>query len=85
MPYYLYMLKSQSADKFYVGSSEHPQTRLTYHNTFENGFTSRYRQWEIVFMREYYGKSEAQSAERKVKSWKSSIMIRHLINNELQL
>jgi putative endonuclease len=85
MAYYLYILKSRSAEKFYVGSSEHPQTRLTYHNTFEKGFTSRYRPWEIVFMKEYPGKSEAQSAERKVKSWKSSIMLRRLINNELQL
>ena len=37
MSYFLYILKSLSADKFYVGISANPELRLSYHNSFEKG------------------------------------------------
>ena len=49
MAHFLYILKSKSANKFYVGISQNPQLRLEYHNTFKKSFTARYRPWEIVF------------------------------------
>ena len=85
MPYYLYILKSQSAGKYYTGSSKNPQLRLKNHNTIEKGFTSRYRPWEIVFTKEYASKELAQAAERKVKSWKNKKMIERLIRGEITL
>ncbi|MBU1117005.1 MAG: GIY-YIG nuclease family protein, partial [Bacteroidetes bacterium] len=45
MIYFLYILKSKSANKFYVGISQSPTLRLQYHNSFEKGFTARYRPW----------------------------------------
>ncbi|RPI69617.1 MAG: hypothetical protein EHM47_13335 [Ignavibacteriales bacterium] len=35
MGYYLYILKSDSADKYYTGSSENPERRLSFHNSLE--------------------------------------------------
>jgi putative endonuclease len=81
-PYYLYILKSGTADRYYVGISSNPHRRLEYHNSFEKGFTSRYRPWTIVFTQEFPSKAEAHAAEMKVKSWKSRKMIERLIAGE---
>ncbi len=85
MKHFLYILKSQVADKYYVGISQNPELRLQYHNSFESGFTSRYRPWEIIFKKEYQTKKEAMLAERKLKSWKSKIMIQRVISGELDI
>jgi putative endonuclease len=85
MPYYLYILQSQFNRKFYVGSSEDPHCRLLYHNSIEKGFTARYRPWKLVFVKEFPSKSLAQKAERKIKSWKSRLMIERLIKREITL
>ena len=85
MSYFLYILKSLSADKFYVGISANPELRLSYHNSFEKGFTSRYRPWKIVFTKMFPSKKEALAAEKKIKSWKSSKMIFKVISGELTL
>ena len=85
MKYYLYILKSKSADRFYTGISQNPRKRLEYHNTIEKGFTSRYRPWEIVLIKEYNSKKEALTAEKKIKSWKSRKMIEKMINGKIEL
>ena len=85
MPHFVYILKSHIANKFYVGSSENPERRLQFHNTIEEGFTSRYRPWEIVFKQEFESKTEGQTAERKIKSWKSRKMIEKVIKGKVNL
>jgi putative endonuclease len=66
-PYSLYILKSESAGRYYVGISSNPCRRLEYHNTFENGYTSRYRPWQIVYFKEYPSKAAAQTTEKTLK------------------
>jgi len=83
MNYFLYILQSISSDKFYVGISKQPSVRLSYHNSIEKGFTSRYRPWKIVFTKEFPSKEEAALAERKIKNWKSKILIQKIINREI--
>ena len=83
MSYFLYILKSQSAEKYYTGISANPELRLSYHNTFEKGFTSRYRPWEIVFTKEFESKEIAHQVELKIKSWKSKTMIEKIISGEI--
>ncbi|HWQ25880.1 MAG TPA: GIY-YIG nuclease family protein [Chlorobaculum sp.] len=83
--YFLYILHSESADRYYVGISSDPERRLNYHNTFEKGFTSRYRPWRLVWFRQYASKTDAHAAESSVKSWKSRKMIERLIAGELSI
>jgi len=85
MPYFLYILQSQINNKFYVGSSEDPKCRLSYHNSIEKGFTARYRPWKLIFTKEFPSKSLAQNTERKIKSWKSRLMIERLIKGEISI
>ncbi|NTU59327.1 MAG: GIY-YIG nuclease family protein [Chlorobiaceae bacterium] len=83
--YSLYILHSESADRYYVGISSGPERRLAYHNTFEKGFTSRCRPWCLVWFRQYASKTDAHAAESKVKNWKSRKMIARLIAGELSI
>jgi predicted GIY-YIG superfamily endonuclease len=85
MPHYVYILKSVSSDKYYIGSSRNPYRRLSYHNTIEKGFTSRYRPWELVFEKEFADKFIAQKMERKIKSWKNRQMIERIIKGEIEI
>ena len=85
MKYYLYILESATANKYYVGISNDPNRRLTFHNSIETGFTSRYRPWELVFTKAFATKIEALSAERKIKRWKNKVMTKRVITGEIQL
>ena len=85
MAYYLYILKSVYHHKYYTGISQNPELRLQYHNTLEKGFTSRYRPWEIKFKKEFADKFMATAAEKKIKSWKSSIMIEKLVSGKIRI
>lgn len=85
MKYYLYILKSQIADKYYTGISQNPHRRLEYHNTLEKGFTSRYRPWKIVYTKEFNSKEEAMVMERKIKNWKSKKMIEKILSGEIEI
>ncbi|NTW52920.1 MAG: GIY-YIG nuclease family protein [Chlorobiaceae bacterium] len=77
------MLHSESADRYYIGISSDPERRRHFHNTIEKGFTSRYRPWSLVYVKEYSSKTDAHAAESKVKNWKSRKMIERLIAGEL--
>ena len=85
MKYFLYILHSKNYDKHYVGISNNPQRRLHFHNTVEKGFTSRYRPWEIVYIKEFSDKKSAIQAEKKIKNWKSKKLIRRLVLGEITI
>jgi len=65
MEYFLYILRSVPSQKYHIGSSDDPKRRLQFHNTIEQGFTARYRPWEIVFTKEFSTKKEEFRAEKK--------------------
>jgi len=85
MSYSVYILKSLSSNKYYIGSSDNPQRRLLYHNSFEKGFASRFRPWIIVYQKQYETKEQALIVERKIKSWKSRKMIEKLITGDYNI
>lgn len=46
--FYLYVLYSPSASKFYVGHSQNPIEALAFHNSdTESRYTGKYSDWEI--------------------------------------
>ena len=85
MKYFLYILKSKKYDKYYTGISQNPQGRLEYHNTLEKGFTSRYRPWKLMFVKEYSSKEEVRLIEKKIKDWKSKKMIEKILLGNFEL
>ena len=79
---YFYILFSETLDKFYIGhTTEQLEERLRKHLSNHSGYTSKTKDWMIVYFEEYQSKSMAYRRELEVKKWKSKIRINKLINS----
>jgi putative endonuclease len=76
---YVYLLFSDSLDKFYIGHTELlPEERLQKHLTNHDGFTSKAKDWKIVYQKEYESKVVAYAEERRLKKMKSKLALKKL-------
>ena len=67
MPF-TYILHSAYLNRFYIGSTTlTPEERLNYHLSNHKGFTSKSKDWLIVFQFESKTKAESLLLERKIK------------------
>ncbi|NOU45967.1 MAG: GIY-YIG nuclease family protein [Bacteroidales bacterium] len=82
--YYLYILYSESFDKYYVGVTDNPDRRLWEHNNLpRNTFTSRYRPWIFVALFECARtQGEARKIESFIKKQKSRKLIQKIVDQE---
>ncbi|ACU07033.1 hypothetical protein FIC_00575 [Flavobacteriaceae bacterium 3519-10] len=79
--YFCYILYSKSLDRYYIGhTGENLDERLRKHLSHHHGFTSRAKDWIIVYSETFSDKSAAYKRELEVKSWKSSIKFKKLID-----
>ncbi|PRA97570.1 excinuclease ABC subunit C [Chryseobacterium sp. MYb7] len=77
-----YILHSKTLDKFYIGhSSESLQERLRKHLSDHKGFTSKAKDWTLVYFETLKSKSLAYRREREIKAWKSKSKIQKLIQS----
>jgi putative endonuclease len=86
--YYIYILSSETADKFYVGYTQSPKERLLKHNEQEdfNTFTRKFRPWKMVALFEVStDKNLAIQIERFIKKQKSRKFIQMLCDENSQL
>ena len=86
MSYYVYLLFSDSINKYYIGYSNDSWLRLTYHNTNEKDkYTGKGKPWRLcaVFLAE--NKTAAISIERFIKKQKSKNLLEKLCNTEFIL
>ena len=68
--YFVYMIKN-SSDKLYVGVTENPEKRLTYHNHKRGAqFTKHIPTFEIVFLEQYPSLADARRREIQIKKWR---------------
>ena len=76
----VYILYSREADKYYIGCTEDTITeRLRRHLSNHRGFTSRAKDWALVYSEIFDTRTEAVKRERELKSWKSRSRIKELI------
>jgi putative endonuclease len=66
--YYVYILRSQSNRRFYVGSTRDVENRLREHNAGESKSTLAGRPWEALHTESYTTLAEARKQERKIKA-----------------
>ena len=81
--YYLYILYSESHDKYYLGYTSDYQKRLKDHNTQQhfNTFTSKYRPWKLAAVFEAgTDEGDALKLEKFIKKQKSRKLLEQLIN-----
>jgi len=77
--YFVYILYSISLDVYYIGFSEDPVSRLVKHLSRHKGFTSRARDWQMVYKETYQEKAVALKREKQLKGWKNKLRIKQLI------
>jgi len=77
--FYCYILYSEVLDKYYIGYTGDIPGRIRRHLSNHKGFTGHAPDWELKWSKEFMTKVQAQQFERKIKSWKSRLMIERLI------
>ena len=87
MKYYVYILYSDSIDKYYIGYTSNLENRLQFHNSKEYNkiWSKRGIPWEMCFSHEFDSKQEAIKAEKRIKNQKSRAFIVKLIDKEITL
>lgn len=64
MLYFVYVFKSRSTNKYYVGMSNNPQRRLNEHNQGKVTATKNFRPYEIVLIEESPDRQKAHYREK---------------------
>jgi len=71
MPYFVYILRSQTTGRFYCGQTSDPENRLQQHNDPGNDLsktTKRFKgPWQLVWHKEVADNSASVRLERKIK------------------
>ena len=84
--YFIYILYSAKADKFYIGYSIDPFHRVQQHNSIHsNTFTSKFRPWKLAAVFECSNiEAEAMKIERFIKKQKSRKLIEKLCQQDFK-
>jgi putative endonuclease len=83
MIYTVYILYSQSYDKFYVGYTSNLIERFKSHNSLgTKGWTIKFRPWGVIYCEYFRTKHEAMKREKVLKTAKLRLWIRKKIENE---
>jgi putative endonuclease len=77
----LYILQSQKSGKFYIGSTDDLDRRLSEHARNHTPSTRGRGPWILVHKEEFGSLIEARRRELEVKRWKSARMIHALIRS----
>ena len=76
----VYILFSQSHNKHYTGYTSNITLRLKSHNEFGKGWTSKYRPWKLIYIKEFVSKREALLYEKWLKTGAGRDFIEMLIH-----
>jgi putative endonuclease len=72
MAYFVYILYSQSADKFYVGQTDNVTERLKSHQSAISRYTSgQAKDWDLVYQETLSTRTEGIRRELEIKKKKS--------------
>jgi len=82
MKYYIYILYSESRDRYYIGFSSDVDERLERHNAGASKSTKSGRPWKIVYTESFDTNTEALKREREIKKKKSRKYIEYLLSKK---
>jgi putative endonuclease len=82
MDFIVYILFSETKNRFYIGFTSNLEERLIRHNQKSKGFTGSVDDWKVVYTENYQTKELAHQRELQIKSWKSRMKIQELILNK---
>ena len=81
--FFVYIIYSDSIDKFYVGQTQNIDNRLEFHNNSQknNIWTKRGIPWVLKTTISFKSRTEALIAEKFIKKQKSRKLIQEIIQN----
>lgn len=68
MQYYVYILKSNSTGRSYIGHSKDLANRVEEHNNGKSKSTRNSRPWKLLYHEEFKSRSDAIKRERYFKT-----------------
>jgi putative endonuclease len=77
--YAVYIIYSESIDRFYIGSTSSLADRIYKHNNIHHGFTAAGKPWKLMYSESFHSKAEALIREKQLKSWKNKSRLQALI------
>ncbi|MDO8569621.1 MAG: GIY-YIG nuclease family protein [bacterium] len=75
----VYILKSTTTDKYYIGYTSNLEKRVKYHNTRRNKSTKHGAPWSLVYFESFDNRIDAWKREYQIKSYKSGEAFKKLI------
>ncbi len=66
--YFVYVLRSESYNRFYIGMTGDIERRIKEHNSGKTKSTKGYRPWKLFFYEKYPSRKEAREREKYLKS-----------------
>ena len=80
MLFRVYILLSESTERYYIGQTQNLEERLSYHNANYSKSLKNRGPWKLIHVESYQTRSEAVRRERQIKSWKDRDMIERLVS-----
>jgi putative endonuclease len=80
---FLYILQSESTGRFYVGSTDDLDRRLSEHLRGHTPSTRGRGPWKLVYTEQFETLIQARHRELEIKRWKSAKMIQALIRGSV--
>jgi putative endonuclease len=77
--YFVYIIKSINIHRYYIGSTENVEKRLSYHNSGKVRSTKAFRPWELVHTEPYDDRTDAVKREKQIKSYKGGMAFKKLL------
>lgn len=77
--FYIYILRSNKNNSYYVGSCKNIDKRLKLHNKGLVKSTKRYIPWKLIHSEKYKTLGEARRKEIQIKSWKKRDAIEKIL------
>ena len=78
MPFFVYILQSQSSGRYYVGQTKNLEDRVAYHNANYSRALKNRGPWKLVYFEEYASRREAVRRESYIKRQKDRRFIEGL-------
>ena len=80
MKYYVYIIKSEKDESYYIGHTQDLGSRLERHNQGRVKYTKSKRPWRLVYFEEHSDRSLAMKREMEIKGRKSKEFIDSLVS-----
>jgi putative endonuclease len=79
VPFYVYILQSETTNRYYIGQTIDVEERLAYHNANYSKSLKNRGPWRLMYQEQYLTRTAAVRRERELKAWKDRAMIERLV------